>query len=83
MLATRRLEEVTGGAAMSWVEEDSVVWVSFHFFFVVFRCDNLLCHYTLVEQNIWQYNSTGDPKFMGARQPRPCSWDKYPFANHE
>lgn len=72
MLAACRLEKIAGRTKVSRVEENIVVWISFHLFGVVLRVDERFGNHTLVDQNIWYNDNARNPEVMDAGHARPC-----------
>lgn len=77
------LEEVACAATVPRMEENSVVRVAFHLFFMVIICDERFGCHAFVEKYIWQSDSNWYPKSMGARQSRPCCRNKDAFSNEQ
>lgn len=65
MLAASWFKKITSATVVTWVEKYPVIRIALHLLVVVLRCDERFGHHTLVEQDVWQYDNSGDPKVVG------------------
>ena len=83
MLTPCRLVKLTCTAVATWVKDDFIIRIAFHFLRVVFGCDERFCDNALIEKEIWQGGSNGHAEPMGRGDPGPRTWNEHALPCYE